>query len=284
MIDTPGFDDTIRSDTQILTEISRVLAVQYESGLKLKGVIFFHRITDIKMSGTSMKTLQICRKICGQDALKNVMLVTTRWSEVDKSIGAQREEELRTNFWKFMLEFGSTMARYHGDQDSAVAIASQLLQRDTVILDLQRELVDNNKKLSQTAAGALVNDDIEELKAKHAAELKDLADMKKDLEHARVEMQLQQELDAERRKLVEQQAEAVRLQAELNRPIAQEVREDMAREQRKRPGLSGGGWLPMSISIIASMFGIPSEATNLFLGWFDDTSVGEWVADMIGSL
>lgn len=283
MIDTPGFDDTLRSDTQILTEISRVLAFQYESGLKLKGVIFFHRITDIKMSGTSMKTLQICRKICGQDALKNVMLVTTRWREVDKSVGAQREEELRTNFWKFMLDFGSTMARYHGDEDSAVTIASQLLQKETVILDLQRELVDRSKKLSQTSAGALVNDDIEELKARHEAELKDLADLKKDLEHAKTEMKLQQELDAERRKLVEQQAEAVRLQAALQRPIAQEVREDMDRQKRKRPGLTGGGWLPMSIGLLASMFGIPSGATEMFMSWFEDTSMGEWVTDMISS-
>lgn len=283
MIDTPGFDDTVRSDTQILTEISRILAFQYESGLKLKGVIFFHRITDIKMGGTSMKTLQICRKICGQDALKNVMLVTTRWNEVEKSVGAQREEELRAHFWKFMLDFGSTMARYHGDKDSAVTIASQLLQKETVILDLQRELVDRGKDLSQTSAGALVNGDIEELKAKYEAELRDLADLKKDLERTKAEMKLQQELDVERRKLIEQQAETTRLQAALQRPIAQEVRQDMDREKRKRPGLTGGGWLPMSIGLLASMFGIPSAATDMFLSWFDDTSIGEWVTDMIGS-
>ncbi len=49
IIDTPGFDDTERSDTEILTEISRLLALQYEIGMKLKGVIFLHRITDVRI-------------------------------------------------------------------------------------------------------------------------------------------------------------------------------------------------------------------------------------------
>ena len=127
LIDTPGFDDSKRSDTDILTEISRLLTFQYEAGLALKGVIYLHRITDHRYQGSSVKTLNIFQKICGKHALKNVLLVTTRWHEVDESLGAKRERELRDQFWKYMLSNQSTMIRYHGDHDSAVTIASQLL-------------------------------------------------------------------------------------------------------------------------------------------------------------
>ncbi|KAH0368177.1 hypothetical protein KCU65_g4235, partial [Aureobasidium melanogenum] len=94
LLDTPGFDDTNRSDTEVLSEIARILAAQYEIGVQLKGIIYLQRITDIKMSGSSMKTLQIFQRICGETALTNVLLVTTRWSEIEESLGASREQDL----------------------------------------------------------------------------------------------------------------------------------------------------------------------------------------------
>lgn len=285
MIDTPGFDDTERSDTEILTEISRLLALQYELGMKLKGVIFLHRITDVRMQGTSMKTLQICRKICGTDALKNVILVTTRWNEVDKALGARREEELRSEFWKFMLDFGSTMMRYHGDQDSAVTIISQLLHKETVVLDLQRELVDQGKKLSDTAAGALVNDDIEKVKAKYEQELQDLAQLRSDLmrDSANMKEQMRQEIEVERKKLELLQSQQMKQQAALQAPIGEEVRKDIDRA-KKRPGnFSAAGFLPMCLSLLGMVVGIPPGATDIFMSWFGDTSIGESLTDLLSS-
>jgi len=57
LIDTPGFDDSERSDTEILTEISKLLAAQYKLGVNLKGVIYLHRITDNRYQGSSVRTL-----------------------------------------------------------------------------------------------------------------------------------------------------------------------------------------------------------------------------------
>ena len=57
LIDTPGFDDSSKTDSMILTEISRLLAAQYEAGVSLKGVIYLHRISDVRYSGSSVKTL-----------------------------------------------------------------------------------------------------------------------------------------------------------------------------------------------------------------------------------
>jgi predicted GTPase len=65
LIDTPGFDDSERTDTEILTEIARILSAQYELGVQLKGVIYIHRITDIRYARSSVKTFEIFKKICG---------------------------------------------------------------------------------------------------------------------------------------------------------------------------------------------------------------------------
>ncbi len=59
LVDTPGFDDSGRTDSEILTDISRLLAAQYEAGVSLKGVIYLHRITDVRYQGSSLKALNI---------------------------------------------------------------------------------------------------------------------------------------------------------------------------------------------------------------------------------
>jgi hypothetical protein len=46
------------------------------------------------------------------------------------------------------------MSRFHGDRSSAVGLVSQLICKDTVVLEIQRELVDYGKQLDQTTAGA----------------------------------------------------------------------------------------------------------------------------------
>lgn len=175
LIDTPGFDDTKRTDADILAEIATLLALQHESGIVLKGIIFLHRISDIKFGGSAYKTMEIFRRICGKAALANVMLVTSRWSDVDEETGAMREKDLRENFWSFMLNAGSQLSRFYGDRDSAIALVSQLLHKDNVVLEIQQELR-AGRTLRETAAGSYVSQDIETLKAEHAKDIQSLED------------------------------------------------------------------------------------------------------------
>ncbi|KAL1614554.1 hypothetical protein SLS56_012062, partial [Neofusicoccum ribis] len=180
LLDTPGFDDTTRTDSDILSEIATVLAAQYELGVQLKGIIFMQRITDIKMTGSSMKTLQIFKKIVGDAALRNVLLITSRWAGLDEGLGAARERQLREEFWAYMLAKGSTMSRFHGDRHSAIALVAQILIQDNIVLDLQRELVDSGMRLNETAAGSFANDDLEALKVQLQQEIAELESFKRD--------------------------------------------------------------------------------------------------------
>lgn len=283
LIDTPGFDDTERSDSDILTEIARLLAAQYELGIKLKGVIYLHRITDVRYQRSSVKTLQIFKEICGKDALRNVLLVTTRWGEVEGSVGADRERQLRDKFWAYMLANGSMISRYYGDRHSAVGIATQLLGKSTVVLDLQRELVENGKNLSETAAGALVDQDLENRKKEYREEIAALERARQDMLEGNSAMRKQFERDWAREQARLEQAQ--KQQANLQTNVASEVRTEIRNEsQRKKTGLSKLlPFIPTVLSLLGMFVGIPPGSFELLTGWFTDFGNDDSVTEFFSS-
>lgn len=59
VVDTPGFDDTTCPDVDILTEFAQFLVALHNSEISLAGIVYLHRITDPRFSGTAMKTLEM---------------------------------------------------------------------------------------------------------------------------------------------------------------------------------------------------------------------------------
>jgi len=272
LLDTPGFDDTTRSDSEILAEIARILAAQYELGVQLKGIVYMQRITDIKMTGSSMKTLQIFQKICGETALRNVLLITSRWGEVEESLGASRERELRDDFWAYMLGKGSRLSRFHGDRQSAITLVGQVLVQDSVVLDLQHELVDKGKRLNETSAGAFVNDDLETLKSQYRDELAGLERLKRELvENDRaMKRQIQQDWAREQDRLVSAEKQQVSLQAPVGVEVQRSIRQASAgRRSWLGRGLLRGSLelLPDILSILGMFVGIPSGTFETLASW-----------------
>jgi len=45
LFDTPGFDDTDRSELDVLKETAAFLSHTYKQDVLLSGIIYFHRIT-----------------------------------------------------------------------------------------------------------------------------------------------------------------------------------------------------------------------------------------------
>src|SRR5438046_2022301 len=113
LIDTPGFGDTYRSNDDIVDEVLNWLSSSYRSGTRLSGIIYLHPIDNVRMQGSARENLEMFRKLCGDDALKNVIFVTTFWDTVDVSLGARNEEELTSNdeFWGRMVKKGSRVRR-----------------------------------------------------------------------------------------------------------------------------------------------------------------------------
>ena len=82
IVDTPGFDDASGSDVNGLTNIIKFLMTQYTLGIRLKGIIYLHRITDVKMAGSALANFNLFRDLCGDQALSNTILLTTMWGEL----------------------------------------------------------------------------------------------------------------------------------------------------------------------------------------------------------
>lgn len=105
LVDTPGFDDSTRSDAEVLKETSAWLTRSYAENIRLSGIIYLHRITQPRMQGSAKSNIQLFWQLCGDNALRNVVLATTWWDVVEEGLGSKREQELKDKkeFWGFML-------------------------------------------------------------------------------------------------------------------------------------------------------------------------------------
>lgn len=132
--------------------------------MKLAGIIYLHDITLGRMLGTTRRNLDVFNKLCGDEAFKNVVLVTMKWGDMASGCEMERELELAGEHWKNMLDKGATMARYMGTHDSAWDIIDLVLQQDQVeVLLIQQELVDLQKILPETEAGLALRYTLQEL-------------------------------------------------------------------------------------------------------------------------
>lgn len=249
MIDTPGFDDAERSDAEILAEIARILVAQYKLGVELKGIIYVHRITDVRFKRSAAKTLDIFQKICGEESLGNVLLTTSGWTCKDRDACARRERELRDGFWACMVDQGSRMGRFYGDQASAAMIVSQLLMKKPVVLKMQRELIDSGLELKNTTAGAYLYDELESLKEDYRRTLAQL-ERQDGQAGTRGIRRIETDLDSAREQ-----------QDNLDRRIDDEVEEELKQQSRRR------NWLKMVplmipfltfvLNVLFGLLGIP---------------------------
>lgn len=113
------------------------------------------------------------RNLCGDATLQNVLLVTNMWSGVDPDVGEARERELASNdkFFKSALDKGARMLRHDGSQGSAQAILRHLVGLEPSTLLVQDEMVNQDKDLAHTTAGAEVIRGLKERSERHAKAL-----------------------------------------------------------------------------------------------------------------
>ncbi|KAL4062860.1 hypothetical protein J3A83DRAFT_4300977 [Scleroderma citrinum] len=141
LVDTPGLDDTNRSDLEVLNLISKWLKENYERKALLSSVLYFHRITDNRMAGTPLKNFRVFEKLCGDHAMAQVILVTTMWDEVEDDVGKDRLAELRSTYWKGMISHGSTTFRYENTKESATRLLEEMAEKG-----IERRHVRYNRK------------------------------------------------------------------------------------------------------------------------------------------
>jgi len=111
------------------------------------------------MGGTPLRNLNMFKELCGRDNFKNVVLVTTMWDHVSDDEGLEREEELQNAFWQSMISLGSSTHRFLFTEKSAWDIINTISLSppgERRPLQIQREMVDENKPIDKTSAGKAV--------------------------------------------------------------------------------------------------------------------------------
>jgi len=206
LIDTPGFNDTTRSDAEILRLIADMLELAYRQGYLLTSAIFLHRITDNRVSGSSLKMMQIFEALVGSASMPSVLLVTTMWDRIPQYDGQRREAELERGFWNHMVGAGARLARHYGGRDSALDIVRQVVRGPPVVLKLQRELVDDRTPLHNTVAGQALKFELDRYAETHRREMYRLQCEMLTRQGFELE-QLRQEIDDERASLARRNQE-----------------------------------------------------------------------------
>ncbi|KAH8074811.1 P-loop containing nucleoside triphosphate hydrolase protein [Cristinia sonorae] len=238
LIDTPGFDDTTKSDTDILKLIALHLSSTYEEGFILSGVIYMHRISDFRVGGVSRRNFSMFRKLCGEETLRNVLIVTNMWGLVDPERGEERERELKTDdlLFKPVLDKGAEMVRHDNTLESAQTILNRLIQNHPEPLRIQRELVDEGMDISETGAGV-------ELAAELAAVIKkhkeDLEAIQREMNEALAakDMETKQELEEAKKEIVDRMMKVEEDRDRLSREYAEEKRRSDEEMQQIRDQL-----------------------------------------------
>ncbi|KAF9531058.1 hypothetical protein CPB83DRAFT_918629 [Crepidotus variabilis] len=153
LIDTPGFDDTTKSDLEILRSVANYLEKSYKDEKKLAGVIYMQRISDPRMGGTATRNVRMFRKLCGHTSMQSTIIATTFWGKVTTDEGNSRELDLRDGkFFGRALDNGAVMMRHDRRAESALEIISAILAKTPEALRIQKQLVDKRRVLPGTDA------------------------------------------------------------------------------------------------------------------------------------
>ena len=176
------------------------------------------------------------RELCGDKTLKNVVLVTNMWTRDPHDINEARGTELSTKFFKPVLDKGAQLIRHHDTTQSTHDIIRKIFSNHKlpVVLQIQRELVDERKGIIETSAGKAVSRELVEQAKRHRAELEKIEEgMRRAMEEKNEEMR--QELEEERRNLQEQvkRIEKESKEMALNYAVEKERMEAKMREMER---------------------------------------------------
>ncbi|KAK2466545.1 hypothetical protein APHAL10511_001407 [Amanita phalloides] len=202
IVDTPGFDDSRAgvTDTDILKAIASFLLEAYDKDRKLNGLIYVQRISDPRFGGQSGRNLKMFRNLCGAKAYENVVILTTFWDQLpSEQEGEKREEQLKTIFFKDLVEGGARFMRHDRTIESACDILRHISMLVPKNVQLQEEIRVEGRTLENTSAGSVHREEVDRIIAKHNEEMLEL---KGELQTMRSgNSALRQQLEEERDKL-----------------------------------------------------------------------------------
>ncbi|KAJ7211907.1 hypothetical protein B0H12DRAFT_968318, partial [Mycena haematopus] len=160
LLDTPAFDHTHQSQVEVLRNISFELEAKYRQGIKLHGIIYLYRISDVRVSNTAKQDFSCLRNICGDRGIRNVVIITTMWDRVNAEEGKRRAVDLQflADHFRPALEDGARLMHHtDGTVVFVHAIIRSIMRNQPEVLAIQEELVDKAMDIDQTSVGKEVD-------------------------------------------------------------------------------------------------------------------------------
>lgn len=222
LIDTPGFNDSLRSEAEILKDIANWLDYTFRNPprIQLSGIIYMQAITDRKMYGSSLRNLKMFKELCGDNPLRNVIFTTSGWGharltgEYDKAVSHEKQLCETPQFWRNLIKRNARVARFEDSVESAHSIIRTLVDQTPITLQIQKELVEENRDLIDTKAATMLNEELRSLEEKYKNEI---AEIERDKLQAiqDKDREIQESLETSRAEIMKLRDDARRAQDEL---------------------------------------------------------------------
>lgn len=171
-MDTPGFDDENGRD-EILDNIASWLTENCPGGHQLDGIIYLQPVSGPQMGSSPTETLAVSlSNLLGEERLEKVMLLTTKWSQVDDTLGSTREKDLMASAGiRSLMNLGASTRRFDGTSEGAGSIILQVLRmtsshlrtlEETIEEDLLNSIRQSRPQLRQHSTDLRLNPKLQE--------------------------------------------------------------------------------------------------------------------------
>ncbi|CAA7262284.1 unnamed protein product [Cyclocybe aegerita] len=119
LVDTPGLDDTVGcSNVEIMQQVKQLVP----------GALYLYDISVKRYAHGARQSLELFLSLCCSAGISKAILVTTNWGSATIEELEQREEFMKTEHWKSILDQKIETRRFMGDSESAWGIINALLQ------------------------------------------------------------------------------------------------------------------------------------------------------------
>lgn len=177
-VELPGFDSRILSNVKIFKQIAIFLQELYERKIPISAILYCHPFTVTESIRTSILQLEFVKALIGQASFKNLIFVLTYPDKIpNENQRINIVSGLEKDYWSEFKAHGARIStRSGGDPLEKSALGSITTSHDNTILELQRELVDQERTLLRTSAGKVIQTAIEEVKVGLLDEVMEIRD------------------------------------------------------------------------------------------------------------
>ncbi|KAF3911430.1 hypothetical protein ABW20_dc0104175 [Dactylellina cionopaga] len=141
LVDTPDFDTTGHSDSEVLEDVLLWLETKYPEEKEHARIIYLHDINIKGVTGSSGRNLEASEQVCRGNYIDSVVLAKTDGRNIQKSHKYSNKRvdkpNAETSVWRAMVARGSGVVIRDGSSESVLQIVRDLVLKRIRITELK---------------------------------------------------------------------------------------------------------------------------------------------------